>query len=212
MTIDSTRDHAGKLILASSSPRRHKLLAQAGYVFDVLPSPFDEPHDFADDVSPANRAEASSYFKARSVARLCTDEVVLAADTVVALGSDVFGKPGDVQEARRILSELAGTTHLVITGVTLFDAGGQRRFIGHDTTRVSMRPMDDDALDKYLAGNEWREKAGAYGIQDRGDAFIERIEGSFTNVVGLPMELVSKLLTDWGIRPTTKTRAAPHEG
>lgn len=210
--MDSARDNVGKLILASSSPRRHKLLTQAGFVFDVLPSPFDEPHDFADDVSPANRAEASSYFKARSVARLCTDEVILAADTVVALGPDVFGKPTDVHDARRILSKLAGTTHQVITGVTLFDAGSRRRVIGHDTTGVTMRPMDDDALDKYLAGNDWRGKAGAYGIQDRGDAFIERIEGSFTNVVGLPMELVANLLADWGIRPTAKTFAAPNGG
>ncbi len=201
MHEESRHESGPHLILASGSPRRRELLTQAGYRFDVVLPPDGEPEELASDTSPESRAEALSYFKARSVANVVGTGVVLAADTVVALGDEVFGKPADIDDARRILGTLAGTTHRVITGFTLLEADGRRRVIGHDVTTVRMRPMPDVLMERYLASDAWRGKAGAYGIQDHSDPFVERVEGSYTNVVGMPMERISELLEKWSVRP-----------
>lgn len=183
----------GRFILASSSPRRRQLLSEAGFAFDVVDPTLDEPAPRAAEVDPAAHAEALAYYKARDVVdRLHPDMPVLAADTVVALDGRIYGKPADREDARRILSALAGTRHQVITGVALVDADGRRR-IASAVTHVRMRPMSEDELGQYLAGDAWQGKAGAYGIQDEGDRFVERIEGSFSNVVGLPVELVREM-------------------
>ncbi len=187
-----------RLILASASPRRAELLREEGYSFEVRVPPFEEPDTPASHGSPPQHAEASSYFKARSVAGTAGDGIVLAADTIVAYRGRVFGKPADDDDARRILGTLAGTTHEVITGVTLFDVVTGRRLIRHDVTRVTMRSMPPEAMDRYIADGAWRGKAGAYGIQDHGDAFVERIDGSFSNVVGLPLELLGGMLDAFG--------------
>jgi septum formation protein len=187
-----------QLILASASPRRAELLRQNGYTFDVYPPPFTEPDTHGLGSPPYQHVEASSYFKARSVAQAVREGVVLAADTIVALGGRIFGKPSDANDARSILLVLTGTTHEVITGVTLLDAASGRRLIRHDVTRVTMRPMPPSAMDAYIASKAWEGKAGAYGIQDHGDAFVERIDGSFSNVVGLPMELLARMLDEFG--------------
>ncbi len=197
---------AGKqppLILASASPRRSSLLREQGYAFCVVPPPFDEPDSLNPNLSPAQLAEALSYFKAKSVAALRSDGWVLGGDTVVALNRRIFGKPGDRGDARSILSALAGTTHHVLTGVALVEVGTERRAVRHDTTAVTMRDLTEEELEAYLDTNAWEGKAGAYGIQDYGDAFVTEIEGSFTNVVGFPMELVTRMLGDWGIEPTS---------
>jgi len=184
-----------RLILASASPRRAELLREHGYDFTVMASPLAEPVDFPDEASPVERAQSSSYFKAKSVAGLAGDGWVLAADTIAALGDRVFGKPADRDDARMILKSLSGTTHQVITGVTLLDASSGVRLIRHDSTNVIMRRLADSEIEDYLDSGAWKGKAGAYGIQDKGDAFVERIEGSFTNVVGMPMELLAEMLT-----------------
>lgn len=201
-----------RLILASNSPRRRQLLAEAGYVFKVISPPWPEPgsEDLACDAVAF--AQAASYYKARSVASLSKGGVVLGADTVVAREGRIFGKPLDRDDARRILSSLAGTTHEVITGVAVLDRRSHRRVITFDRTRVRMRAMTDDELREYLDGGEWQDKAGAYGIQDIGDKFVEAIEGSFSNVVGLPMELVSKTLGLFGIRPQAGSSTAGNAG
>lgn len=190
-----------RFVLASNSPRRRQLLAEAGYDFKVVVPPWPEPT--AEDVkrNAAEFAQAASYFKARSVASLCRANVILAADTVVARDGQIFGKPADREDARRILTSLGGTTHEVITGVTVLDPRSGRRIIAMDRTGVTMRRMSPEELEEYLDSQEWRDKAGAYGIQDIGDRYVERVEGSFSNVVGLPMELVTDLLERFGIRP-----------
>ena len=189
------------IILASRSPRRAKLLAEAGIVFEIALPPHEEPAPTDWPFSPAEYAQAISYYKARGVADRYPDRLILAADTVVALDGRMYGKPADVEDARRILLTLTGTTQEVITGVTLLDPAGERRRIEHDVTRVTMRRMTDDELDAYLSGSEWEDKAGAYAIQESADAFVTGIEGSFTNVVGLPMELVLRLLAEFGVSP-----------
>ena len=194
------------LILASASPRRQELMRLEGYVFTVAIPPVHEPELMASGVSAAQQAEALSYFKARSVAARFDKGVIIAADTVVACDGEVFGKPADLDDARTILNALLGKRQQVITGVTLLDAAGGRRLIAHDTTVVVMGKLPEQAVEKYLASEAWQGKAGAYGIQDRGDAFIERVQGSFTNVVGLPMELLARMLRQWGCRLPHKVR------
>jgi len=191
------------LVLASASPRRAALLREYGYAFDVVPPPLDEPQSLKPGLSPAQLAEALSYFKARSVAELRPASWVLGGDTVVALDRRIFGKPVDRDDAREILLAVSGTTHHVITGVALIEPGGGRRTVGHDETAVTMRRLADEELEAYLDTGAWKGKAGAYGIQDHGDAFVTNLVGSFTNVVGFPMELVTRMLRERGIAPVT---------
>jgi len=189
-----------RLILASASPRRARLLADSGYRYEVVAPRLDEPEEAGPNVPPTQCAEALSYYKARCVANEydAVDAIVLAADTVVAYGGRIYGKPADADDARFILSALAGTTHRVITGVTMLRPAADQRLIRHAVTRVTMRPMSDDVLDAYIASGAWEGKAGAYGIQDHGGAYIDQIDGSFTNVVGLPMRLVARMLEEAG--------------
>lgn len=190
-----------RFVLASNSPRRRQLLSEAGYDFKVVSPPWPEPTAEAINRNAAEFAQAASYFKARSVASLCRSNVILAADTVVARDGRVFGKPVDREDARQILLSLSGTTHEVITGVTVLDPRSGRRVITMDRTTVTMRQMSPSELEEYLDSGEWQDKAGSYGIQDIGDKFVERISGSFSNVVGLPMELVTDLLERFHIEP-----------
>lgn len=196
------------LILASESPRRAELLRDHGYKFDVLKPPLPEPATLAGCRCPTELAESISFFKARSVAAEVIAGVILAADTVSALQGQIFGKPCDRADAARILRALSGTTHEVITGVTILDAGTRRRKITHAITHVTMRGLTDAELESYLDTNAWIGKAGAYGIQDSGDCFVTGFEGSFTNVVGLPMELVGELLTEFGCAPGVRPPCA----
>lgn len=191
--------HPPRLVLASASARRQELLRDYGYVFDVVVSPFEEPSDLPGAATPIDFARGVSLFKAERVRELVTDAWVLAGDTVVALGCTMFGKPTDRDDARRMIEALSGTTQDVVTGVTLLDAKTGRCRTEHSLTRVTMRPLGNDEIEAYLDSRAWIGKAGAYGIQDRGDAFITRVEGSFTNVVGFPMELVVRMLNDWGL-------------
>lgn len=203
---------AMRLILASESPRRAELLRQNGHTFEVYPPPFTEPDPHSPCLSPEQEAEALSYFKARSVAQAVREGLVLAADTLVAYAGHIFGKPADADDARGILQTLTGTTHEVITGVTLLDATSRIRLIRHDVTRITMRPMPPAAMDRYIASRAWEGKAGAYGIQDHGDAFVERIDGSFSNVVGLPMELLGRMLAEFATSVATATEAVTRTG
>ncbi|MCK6455650.1 MAG: Maf family protein [Phycisphaerae bacterium] len=189
------------LILASASPRRAELLREAGYEFRVVTPPLHEPDPAHPHVDPLLHAEALAYFKARAVATDHPGAVVLGADTIVVVEHDVIGKPEDRADAGRILRRLAGTTHRVITGVALVHLAESRRVLRHDATSVVMRPLTDADIETYLDSGEWQGKAGAYGIQDHGDAFVERIEGSYTNVVGLPVDIVGLLLERWSRTP-----------
>jgi len=200
-----------RLILASASPRRAELLTASGYEFDVRPPPYEEPETESPRLSATEHAEALSFFKARSVAELLPAGLVLAADTVVAHRDRLFGKPEDADDARRILHSLTGTTHEVITGVTLLDAATGSRLIRHAVTCVTMRPMPPAAMDEYIASKAWQGKAGAYGIQDHGDAFVKQIDGSFSNVVGLPMELLAEMLDEFEQARRARATETPND-
>lgn len=182
------------IILASQSPRRSDLLAEAGIAFEAVNPRYEEPSTDGLHVNPAAFAQSASYYKAASLADDYPDRFILGADTVVAVGNRLFGKPADINDARDILTALMGVTQQVITGVTLLHPASDRRLIAHDVTDVTMRRMSSEELDAYLAGGDWQGKAGAYGIQGEADRFVEKCEGSYSNVVGLPIELVKRML------------------
>ena len=188
------------LILASASPRRSQLLADAGFVFSVAPCRLPEPTQPPPGLSPVRWAEALAYFKASAVAREHPDAWVLGADTLVACAGELLGKPSDAADAQRMLQLQAGRRSDVITGVALVHRAPSQRHLTHAVTGVWMR--DDPALiTEYVASGDWAGKAGAYGIQTVGDRLIERLDGSFSNVVGLPIELIVQLLATAGLQP-----------
>lgn len=201
MTDMATR----RLVLASSSPRRRTLMTQAGYEFDVVEPPIDEPVQSVRQLTPVQQAEALAYFKARAVSEVCPSRLVLGADTVVATGAGVLGKPEDADEAREMLQGVSGTRHAVITGVALLASDAQR-LIASDVTYVTMRKMTDREIGDYIASGEWIGKAGAYAIQETAERFVDSIEGSFTNIVGLPMELVGRMISQLGRHDDGKMR------
>lgn len=185
------------LVLATSSPRRLALMRQAGYEFAIQANELIEPEPMHPDMTPGSYAEAIAFFKAASVAPRFPNHVVMGADTTCFVAGRSFSKPADRADAEQMLRKLSGTTHQVFTGVALYDPTSARRLLAHDVTTIRFKLLSDREIDEYLASGEWDGKAGAYGIQDTGDAFVEAIEGSFSNVVGLPLELVGRLFVNW---------------
>jgi septum formation protein len=188
-----------RLILASASPRRRELLHEAGYDFLVHPAEIDED-DYPGGLLPTDVALYLARAKANAVAVNFPDDVVLAADTVVAFGDRPLSKPADAEDARRMLELLEGTTHLVITGVVVKHIGGASEQSRRVLSAVRMRPLSRREIDDYVRSNDWQGKAGGYGIQDR-DPFVTRVAGCHTNIVGLPMKTARELLSAAGIEP-----------
>ena len=190
--MNDRREHF-RLILASSSPRRRELLERAGYRYRAVDPPIVEPAELGGRLSPSQQAEALAYFKARSVWSDAAEADVLGADTIVAVDGEVLGKPKDRLDAQRMLQALSGTRHEVITGVALLGRDG-RRCVASVRTYITMHPMSEREIKGYLDSGEWVGKAGGYAIQETADRFVQKVEGSFTNVVGLPMEFIGQLL------------------
>lgn len=189
------------LILASNSPRRQELLREAGFEFSVEPSDVDEDAlALAGESLPSAVALRLAEAKASAVAEKFPDNVILAADTVVAFGDQLLSKPIDAADARRMLALLSGTTHIVITGVCV--AMKQHGCVKSERVMsvVHMRNLSADEIDQYVAGGKWQGKAGGYGIQDR-DPFVTRLAGCHTNIVGLPMTTTVRMLAEVGIEP-----------
>jgi septum formation protein len=188
---------APPLLLASTSPRRRFLLREAGIAFDVV-----APRDVAEDFPPGEQAEElvvrHALAKARSVAAAHPGRLVLGADTVVVLGERIFGKPADEEEAGAMLAQLAGRTHTVYTGLALVDGSSGRELAGAEATGVTMRPLEDEEIKYYVATGEPLDKAGAYAVQGRGALLVERVDGDYFNVVGLPLYRLSKMLAAFG--------------
>jgi len=193
---------APHLILASSSPRRRDLLRQAGYRFAVRPPPIGES-GVRPDGPPGPYVESLAYLKAKAAieAHGLTAGLVLGADTAVELAGMLLGKPADPDDARRILGRLSGSEHHVLTGLALVDLDRRRRCLAHEVTRVRMRPMRPEEIEAYVASGEAMGKAGAYAVQETGDRYVEEMAGSLTNVVGLPMGLLERMLKAAGYDP-----------
>ena len=180
------------LILASTSPRRAELLREMGLEFVVSPAHIEEaehPH-----LSPVELAQLHACRKARVIARRYPKALVLGADTVVALGATSYGKPADRADAARMLAELQGHTHQVVTAICLIHLHGRRHQLFAETTHVTFRSLTAAQIQDYLARIHALDKAGAYAIQEHGDRIVARIVGSFNNVVGLPTERLAQEL------------------
>lgn len=190
---------APKLILASASPRRQALLKEAGYEFVVHAADVDEGNVPA-GLLPSELAKHLSNIKADAVGSKFPDAVVLGADTVVAFGDTVLGKPKNPADAKRMLELLSGTTHVVITGVTVVCVGRGFARSTRAMSAVRMKTLSAKEIEKYVASHEWEGKAGGYGIQDP-DPFVTRVSGSHSNIVGLPMKPVKEILGAAGVAP-----------
>lgn len=182
-------------ILASASPRRAELLRQLKLDFTIVPS--DAKEVFDDNLSPLELCQLNAHRKARAVAKKDPDALVLGADTLVFLDHKIFGKPADAAQAKKMLLQLQGRTHQVVTGVCLIHLRTHREKIFAVSTDVMFRPLAPEQIDEYLAKINPLDKAGAYAIQENGEMIVSEISGSFSNVVGLPIEKVQSELAAW---------------
>lgn len=186
-----------RLILASASPRRRELLAELGVPFEIVVADVVE-HE-APDADPRRMVAHNAALKADWVAARHPAAWVLGADTTVFIDSTVLNKPRDLAEARAMLRRLSGRTHTVFTGVALRRAADAWRIDEGVATEVTFRPLDEPVIDAYLAAVNPLDKAGGYGIQERGELIVAGTRGSFTNIVGLPMEVTKQILTQVGL-------------
>lgn len=195
MSASAIRMDTPWLILASASPRRAELLRQLGIEFKIVPSSVPEIHH--DELTAQEVCQINAYRKARSVAKKFPDVLVLAADTLVHQETALFGKPATLEEAYEMLGQLQGRTHNVVTAICLLHLREHRQRIFAETTEVTFRPLDAVKIRRYLTRVNPLDKAGAYAIQEEGDLIIEKIAGSYTNVVGLPIERLRGELDSW---------------
>lgn len=180
-------------VLASVSPRRAALLRQLGRPFTTVPS--DAAEVTLAGLTPAELTQLNAYRKAQAVGRQRPESLVLGADTLVCLGTELFGKPADLEGAVRMLARLQGRAHQVITGVCLVHWAARRSSVFAVASRVTFRTLSESQIRQYLALIDPLDKAGAYAIQEQGDLIVERLAGSFSNVVGLPLERLEVELT-----------------
>jgi septum formation protein len=183
---------APPLLLASTSPQRRAILTQLAVPFDAV-APSYEEHDPPCAV-PLELVRAHARGKARSVAGLAGDRPVLGVDTTVVLDGESYGKAADASEAERMLERFSGRTHAVVSGLCLLTRAWE--VVEHEETAVSFRSLTPRDIDSYLASGEWKGRAGAYAIQGLGGRLVERVEGDYLNVVGLPGALLVRLLAE----------------
>jgi septum formation protein len=183
------------LILASASPRRASLLKQLELDFRVVPS--DAREIFDEQLSPLELCQLNAHRKARVIAKKHPDALVLGADTLVFLTHEIMGKPADLADARRMLNRLQGRTHQVVTGVSLIHLRARRERTFAASTDVTFHPLTAEQINVYLSKMNPLDKAGAYAIQEHGDTIVSEISGSFSNVVGLPIEMLKEEIKVW---------------
>ena len=178
------------IILASSSPRRRRLMLEAGFNFEIIVSDAEEICDKF--MIPWDLTVQNAQIKASPIAQNNQEKIVIGADTVVSLDNEIFGKPSDMEEAVKMLARLSGRTHIVTTGVCIIQKEKNKTF--YVNTEVTFKPLSGKEISQYLKVINPLDKAGAYAAQDHGELIIEKYSGSFTNVVGLPMSEVKEAL------------------
>ena len=183
------------VVLASASARRSELLSHLPVSFTVIPSDAAEVHN--EQLTVREVCQVNAYRKARAVAKQFPDHLVLGADTLVALNNRLYGKPADIDEAERMLSELQGKTHEVVTGVCLMHLQSHRVKTFSETTWVTFKQLKPEAIHDYVMKVSTLDKAGAYAIQEFGDLLVEGVDGSYDNVVGLPTESLKRAFAEW---------------
>ncbi len=186
-----------EIILASSSPRRRELMRGMGLQFDIIPSDVNE--EVPADLEPAQIVEELAFRKASDVARSYPDKIVIGSDTVVVWNGTVLGKPRDEEEAFQMLSRLQGDWHRVYTGLAVIQAQAGIKKLGHTCTRVQMKPLSPEKIKRYISSGEPMDKAGAYAIQGIGATLVQRLDGDYFTVVGLPVSLLADYLESFSI-------------
>jgi septum formation protein len=187
-----------KVILSSASPQRKKLLEQIiGNDFQICSSSYDEAH--VSDLTPEELVRHHSIEKAKDVASRFSDAIIISADTVIVLNAEVIGKPDSADRARRILQKLGGQRMQAITGMTLIDSKTGKIITESEVTDIWMKELSEDEITAYIRTGEPFGKAGAFAIQGKGALFIEKIEGDYFNVVGLPLFKLGKMLESMDI-------------
>ncbi|ADO58100.1 septum formation protein Maf [Paenibacillus jamilae] len=190
-----------RIILASTSPRRKELLAYLRLPFEVVPSHADE--STPESWTPQQIVETLAARKAEAVVRTAAQSeeagLVIGSDTIVVLEDSVLGKPADHADAVRMLTALQGRTHRVYTGVACIHTGTGKMLVRHRQTEVTMKPLNQEQIVAYVNTGEPSDKAGSYGIQGMGATLVESIQGCYFNVVGLPLSLLSDMLSDFGV-------------
>lgn len=202
----STTLDALRLVLVSSNRLCRQILAAAGFTCRAVTSTMDEAMGSSSPVLPSHRAESLAYFRARAVADQQPDACVLATCTVVAVDGEIIGAPVGRLEAERMLRRLSGTRHDVITSLALLQPG-QRRLIASDVTHVQLAEMSDADIAEHLDSGEWLGIAGAYGTPDMAERFVQDVDGSFSNLLGLPVELLDRMLTEMREHPDAHRHA-----
>ena len=188
-----------QLLLASNSPRRRKLFSDAGFDFQSIGPDVDERFDV--DLTVRELTALNAIRKGMSVARAHPNKIVLSADTLVAIGDQILGKPKDLAEAVAMLRRLSGQIHEVCSAVFICHAGARRSLCFCDISQVRFRRLKREQIDNYFAKVNPLDKAGGYAAQGSGREVIEKIEGSYSNVVGLPMEMTVAALAEFGVAP-----------
>ncbi len=184
------------LVLASQSPRRVELMTEAGFVFEIVLPEVEEAHDAS--LTPEALTVENARRKAVAGAQMRPDALVIGADTLVYVDGIPLGKPKDMEEALQMLRQLSGRAHEVCTGVYLAHSGGAQGRGLHGITHVIFQALSDDQIRAYHAKVNPLDKAGAYGIQECGEMILSNYDGSWTNVMGLPMELLKEALAEFG--------------
>lgn len=186
-----------KIILASGSPRRKKVLEQVGLDFEVEVSNYEEKS--IPGAKASELAEFLSSEKANLVAINHNDAIIIGADTLVVLNNEILGKPKSEEEAKEMLRKLSNNIHTVVTGFTLIDTAKNKTFTSHVETKVTFKDLSELEIAAYVETGGTMDKAGAYGIQEKGGLFVKNIEGDYFNVMGLPIFAISQALYDFGV-------------
>lgn len=186
-----------KIILASKSPRRKWLLEQVGLDFEVIPSNFEENIEglkFSREL-----IENLAYQKAKEVADRLSEGLIIGADTIVILKNNILGKPKDTEDAKRMLEMLSGKTHKVLTAVCVIDKDEDKTLINSCISKVTFKKLAKEEIEAYIQTKEPMDKAGSYGIQAYGSLFVEKVEGCYNNIVGLPLNLLYEMLKAFNV-------------
>lgn len=184
-----------RLILATNSSRRVALLKTLGYCFDIIPHNIQE--SIPRNVLPTDLVQNLAFMKANDVAERVNNAIIVSADTLVFHKKNIIGKPKDARDAKRILSLLSNSKHSIFTGVCIIEMPSKKKLLRNEQTHITMKDISEEEIEAYIQSGEPMDKAGAYAIQGEGKKFIEEIDGSYSNVVGLPLELVLEMLRNF---------------
>jgi septum formation protein len=184
-----------RIILASGSPRRKDLLTQLGIDFEIIPSEYEE--DMTIQLPPKELVQYLAKGKARDVADKYNDALIIGADTFITVNEKIMGKPKDYNEAKEMLKATSNQVVKIHTGVCIINTKNNEEWIDYDLTKIHIKKMSEKDIESYLSKGEWKDKAGAMGIQGNSAPYIQKIEGSYSNAMGFPLEKVSDRLKQW---------------